>query len=71
MKTEEIKKGETYSNGKGKTRKVVDEGPQFRLFPMQSDTDCVLYEFHDASGNRRTSKMTRNSFAKWAKKKVS
>lgn len=77
MKTSEIVVGGTYSNGKGRVRKVIAEGC-FRNFDWQRDKDWVKYEFieygpnwtcWDAhNGNVRT--MTRNAFARWAKARL-
>lgn len=55
--------GAIYSNGKGRTRRVLAIGREFLLYPGQSDSDCLRYE--DNKGERGN--MTINSFRKWAK----
>ena len=35
MKKSEIKIGHIYSNGKGRLRKVIDIGPQYKLYDGQ------------------------------------
>lgn len=80
MRTADIQVGKTYTNGKGRYRKVTDRGAQFKLYPEQSDDDCVRYEEYEKRGNYLSPKyrgqmpawgnMTRNSFAKWAKEEV-
>ena len=36
MKKSEIKIGHIYSNGKGRLRKVVDIGPQYKFYASQA-----------------------------------
>lgn len=65
MKTADIKIGRSYSNGKGRTRKVLDIG-DYPLYPGQRDRNCVLYEYDGLKLH-----MTLVSFANWAKMEVS
>ncbi len=72
MKKSEIKIGEVYSNGKGRSRKVIDIGPQYKFYDGQECTENLQYEIVEdgtkknlSSGNRRN--MTIVSFATWAK----
>ncbi len=44
MKRAEIAIGETYTNDKGRFRKVTAAGPEFVLYPGQEDADCLKYE---------------------------
>jgi len=76
MKKSEIKVGEVYTNGKGRTRKVVDFGPQYVLYEGQACTENLQYEVvHDGSKKNRTAgerhNMTLSAFASWAKSFVS
>lgn len=72
MKKHEIVVGKSYSNGKGRIRKVIAEGPQYVYYGGQGDRDCIRYETI-ADGRRvgsevgKRSNMTRASFAEWAK----
>ena len=72
MKTAEIKLEKYYTDGKGNVRLVSAEGPKFKLFTHQSDSDCVQF-IVTAKGAKsklpvgKVGKMTRNSFAQWAK----
>lgn len=72
MKRIEIKIGKLYSNGKGRIRKVVDMGPQYKLYDAQECTDNLRYEIvNDGSKKNRTAgeqgNMTLAAFASWAK----
>ena len=72
MKTNEIHIGHTYSNGKGRARKVVDMGAQYKLYDGQSETNNLLYEIvNDGSKSNRTAGqthvMTVPAFASWSK----
>lgn len=72
MKKSEIFLGKTYSNGKGRIRKVVKEGPEYALYTSQWTTDNIRYEIiNDGTKKNRTagqqSNMTRQAFAQWAK----
>lgn len=72
MKKSEIEIGGMYSNGKGRVRRIIEEGP-FKLYSGQTDTDCVKYVTVKAGNKRnlqRESAMTRASFATWAKERV-
>jgi len=75
MKKNEIVVGGTYSNGKGRIRKVVAEGPEYKLYDSQRTTDYIRYEIiHDGTKkNRRAGQqgnMTRQTFARWAGEKI-
>lgn len=74
MKKSEIKKGQSYTNGKGKVRRVVDIGEQYKLYDAVKDTENLLYEVvcdgsktNRAKGERHS--MTVSAFAAWAKGK--
>ena len=72
MKRNEIKIGQLSSNGKGRIRKVVDMGPQYKLYDAQECTDNLRYEIvNDGSKKNRTAgeqgNMTLAAFASWAK----
>lgn len=72
MKKSDIQIGKTYSNGRGRIRKVIDFGPQYKLYGGQESEDCLLYEIvSDGSKNNRLVgkryPMTLASFASWAK----
>lgn len=75
MKRNEIIVGALYSNGKGRIRKVIDMGPQYKLYEGQSCTENLLYEvINDGSKKNRTAgergNMTIAAFAAWAKEKL-
>lgn len=72
MKRSEIKIGKSYSNGRGRVRKVVDIGPQYKLYDGQETDECLCYEIvKDGSKKNLTTgkrcNMTISSFASWAK----
>lgn len=72
MKRSEIKIGKSYSNGRGRVRKVVGVGPQYKLYSGQADGECLCYEIvKDGSKKNLTAgkryNMTISSFATWAK----
>lgn len=75
MKKNEIKIGGVYSNGKGRIRKVVDFGPQYKLYDAQECTENLRYEIvNDGSKKNRTAgeqaNMTVAAFAAWAKEEI-
>lgn len=75
MKISEIQVGSTYSNGKGRTRKIIDRGPQYILYPGQVCRDNLQYEIvNDGTKANRTagdkSNITVQAFASWAKERV-
>lgn len=75
MKKSEIVVGKCYSNGKGRIRKVVDIGPQYKLYDHQICTENLCYEVvQDGSKKNRTAGeqgcMTVAAFASWAKQEV-
>lgn len=74
MKKSEIKIGCIYSNGRGRARKVVDIGPQYKLYDGQASTENLRYEIIvDGSKSNRTAgqqgNMTLVAFANWAKER--
>lgn len=84
MKTAEIVIGATYSNGKqGRhraVRRVLDMGPQYKLYASQAETRCLAYAIvegrreHLDHGRTPTGLQiqhsTITSFAAWAKDRV-
>ena len=75
MKKSEIKIGHIYSNGKGRLRKVVDIGPQYKFYNGQGCDEDMRYEvISDGSKKNRTAgeqhNMTLASFASWCKEEV-
>ena len=75
MKKSEIKVGYSYSNGKGRVRKVIDIGPEYKLYSHQMDDECLCYEIvQDGTKKNLTAgkqcSMTVVSFAAWAKEKL-
>ena len=75
MKKSEIKIGHIYSNRKGRLRKVIDIGPQYRLDDGQGCDENMRYEvINDGSKKNRTAgeqhNMTLASFASWCKEEV-
>lgn len=75
MKKSDIVIGQMYSNGKGRIRKVIDFGPQYKLYDAQECTEALRYEIvQDGSKKNRTagqqSNMTISAFAAWAKEVI-
>lgn len=74
MKKSEIVLGGHYSNGKEgrwySVRKVIDEGPQCKLYAEVKDNDCIRYRVIEGRGKGREGNMTRAAFAAWAKERV-
>lgn len=75
MKMNEIKVGFSYSNGKGRIRRVIAMGPQYKLFDGQMCAENLRYVVvSDGTKKSRTageeSNMTVASFARWAKEQV-
>lgn len=75
MKKSEIEIGRTYSNGRGRERKVVDIGPQYKSYNEQESVENMRYEVvKDGSARNRTAGMQHNmtlaAFAAWAKEEV-
>lgn len=75
MKKSEIRIGKSYSNGRGRVRKVVGVGPEYALYTGQLDGECLCYEIVQdgskknlAAGKRCN--MTVSAFASWAKEEV-
>jgi hypothetical protein len=76
MKISEIKVGFTYTNGKGRNRKVIDEGdyPCTNMI-HQDNRDCLLYKItlgnkHGEYSVGNLGKITRKRFANWAKARI-
>ena len=75
MKKSEIKIGHIYSNGKGRLRKVIDIGPQYKLYDGHRCDENMRYEvINDVSKANRTAgeqhNMTLAAFASWCKEEV-
>lgn len=75
MKKSEIKIGGVYSNGKGRIRKVIDIGPQYKLYDEVASTENLRYEIvNDGTKKNCTAgeegNMTIQAFATWAKSLV-
>lgn len=75
MKKSEIKIGCTYSNGRGRLRKVIALGPQYKLYDGQGCDENLQYEvINDGTKKNRTAgerhNMTLASFASWCKEEV-
>ena len=75
MKVSDIRLGASYSNGKGRIRKVIHMGPQYKLYDAQMCTENLRYVVvSDGTKKNRTageeSNMTVASFARWAKEQV-
>lgn len=76
MKKSEIMVGKIYSNGKGRIRKVIAAGAEFKLYNSQEETDNLRYEvINDGTKKNSTAgtqgNITRAAFASWAKDQVS
>ena len=76
MKKSEIRIGHTYSTGRGRERRVIDIGPQYKLYDAQESVENMRYEVvKDGSVRNRTMgaehNMTLAAFAAWAKEEVS
>lgn len=72
MKKSQIKIGKVYSNGKGRSRKVVDIGPEYKLYSAQESTENLRHEIvQDGTEKNRTAGEQHNitlvAFASWAK----
>jgi hypothetical protein len=75
LKKAEIVVGGFYSNGKGRIRKVVAEGPEYVLYEGQASTNNLRYEIiNDGTKKNRTvgeqGNITRTAFATWAKERI-
>ena len=75
MRKSEIKIGGVYSNGKGRIRKVIGIGPQYKFYEGQECIENLRYEIvNDGSKKNLTAgeqcNMTVASFASWAKEQV-
>lgn len=75
MKKKEIMVGKTYTNGRGRERKVIGMGPEYKSYPSQESTENLQYEIvKDGSKTNwsagQRANMTVASFASWAKEIV-
>lgn len=75
MKKSDIVIGEIYSNGKGRERKVIGIGPEFKFYDGQECTENMRYEIVKDGTKANLSKgkqcnMTLASFSSWAKIEV-
>jgi hypothetical protein len=74
MKKSEIEVGGTYTDGRGSTRLVIGDGPEYVLYSTQACTDNLRYRLLSKKrgpllvGGEYNS--TRSSFAAWAKERV-
>lgn len=73
MKKSEIQVGKIYHNGKEgrhyQERHIMDDGPQYKGYFGQEDTDCVQYRVirkGDKPVDGPIGTMTRQSMANWA-----
>lgn len=76
MKKEELRTGVTCRNSSGSQRRILDFGPQYKLYSSQADCDCLSYAIVKGRrrhfGHGRTEDgleiqySTRVSFANWA-----
>lgn len=71
MKKDLLEVGKTYTNGRGRSRKIIDRGPQYTLYPGQADCDTVLLEIVAGPGTGTKRTMTAAAFASWAKEEAS
>lgn len=71
MKKSEIKVGVTYHNGKTgrfySERMVIAEGPEYLLYDVQEDHDCIRYRVVKGRDVGEEGNMTRTAFARWAR----
>lgn len=75
MKKTELLKGHIYSNGRGRMRKIIDIGPQYKSYDEQDCAENLRYEIvHDGSKANATKghqhNMTLAAFSIWAKEDV-
>ena len=64
MRRSEIVRGGTYTDGKGRVRRVIgDADTRYRL---QKDRDTLQYEVIAGRRQGQRFTMTRNAFARWA-----
>lgn len=75
MKKSEIKIGHIYSNGKGRLRKVIDIGPQYKLYDGQRCDENMRIRGHQRRKQgeqncRRTAQHDLAAFASWCKEEV-
>ena len=75
VKKSDNKIGHTRPNGKGRPEKVVDMGPQYKLFDGQGCDENMRYEIvRDGNKKNRTAgeqhNMSLASFASWCKEEV-
>lgn len=80
MKNSELRIGATYSDGKKGVRRIVDRGPQYKLYDAQEESDCLLYAIvkgprpslprGQTEGGEWLMHSTVTSFAAWAKTEI-
>lgn len=66
MKVSEIEVGKTYTNGKGRFRKVT----KLSINHHYDDYRCLHYYIPNGPGKGESWEMTRRRFADWAKAEV-
>lgn len=75
MKKADIIIGGVYSNGAGRVRRIIDMGPQYKLYPGAASEENVRYEVV-LDGSKRNStagkqaNMSLQAFASWAKERA-
>lgn len=69
MKQSDIVINGVYSNGKGRVRRVVDKGPQYK---SQSCSNCNWLQYRVTAGPnlQHVGNMTVARFANWAKERI-
>lgn len=75
MKRSEIKVGHSYTSGNGRVRKVIAEGPEYKMYSGQMSSDNLRYEIVNDGTKKNSSagtqhNMSARSFASWAKEEV-
>ena len=72
MKKKEIQIGAVYGNGKGRYRRVLAIGNQYKLYPTQMDDHTLQYETlqNPTQRNGPRGNITVAGFAQWAKEKI-
>lgn len=80
MKRANLKAGTLYTNGKGAQRRLLDFGPQYKLYAEQADDDCLAYSIVQGplqttwqgktDAGEQIQHATAKSFAQWAKSEV-
>lgn len=74
MKRTDIIKGECYSDGKGRIRKILDIGPQYKYYRLQRTDDCLCYillqDKHSPQRIGEIGCLSTAGFMSWAKERV-